>query len=88
MMDELIEEFSVGNDYILDRDLVKYDALGSIAHAAMLQKVGILSEDEFDSIRATLVEIIQLDQEGKFDISLEDEDVHRARTRHARAMTR
>ena len=76
MMDELIEEFSVGNDYILDRDLVKYDALGSIAHAAMLQKVGILSEDEFDSIRATLVEIIQLDQEGKFDISLEDEDVH------------
>jgi argininosuccinate lyase len=76
MMDKLIEEFSVGNDYILDRDLVKYDALGSIAHAAMLQKVGILSEDEFDSIKTTLIEIIQLDQEGKFDISLEDEDVH------------
>ncbi len=76
VMDELIEEFSVGNDYILDRELVKYDALGSIAHAAMLQKIGVLTSDEFRDIKETLVEIIQLDREGKFHISLQDEDVH------------
>jgi len=76
VMDQLIEEFSVGNDYILDRELVKYDALGSIAHAAMLQKIGVLSADEFDGIRASLVEVIELDQQGKFEICVEDEDVH------------
>jgi argininosuccinate lyase len=39
-----IERFTVGEDYLLDRDLVRADVAGSAAHAAMLAKVGLLSE--------------------------------------------
>ena len=35
-----IERFTVGEDYLLDRDLVRADVLGSAAHATMLAKVG------------------------------------------------
>ena len=38
-----IEEFTVGNDYKLDKELIKYDIKASIAHAKMLNKIGILS---------------------------------------------
>ena len=33
---EEVIKFTVGNDYILDKRLVKYDCLCSIAHAKML----------------------------------------------------
>ena len=45
-LDEEVEKFTVGIDYVLDRELVKYDAKASIAHAEMLHKIGILSGDE------------------------------------------
>ena len=35
-LNKQIEDFTVGNDHILDRKLVKYDCLASIAHAKML----------------------------------------------------
>ncbi|NQV08858.1 argininosuccinate lyase, partial [Candidatus Woesearchaeota archaeon] len=43
-----IEEFTVGNDYLLDKKLVKYDCIASIAHAKMLHKVKILTKEELD----------------------------------------
>ena len=38
-----IEKFTVGNDFLLDKELVKYDVLGSIAHAMMLNKINIIN---------------------------------------------
>ena len=43
--DNIVERFTVGNDRVLDMKLAKYDVIGNRAHAQMLQKIGILSEE-------------------------------------------
>ncbi|MCX6778243.1 MAG: lyase family protein, partial [Candidatus Micrarchaeota archaeon] len=77
-LNERVEEFTVGNDYLVDQKLVKYDCLASIAHAKMLAKIGMLDEKECGSLASALKEIIKLDAEGKFPIRMEDEDCHTA----------
>lgn len=77
-VDKEIEKFTVGNDYLLDKNLVKYDVYGSIAHAAMLNQIGILNNDEFKKLKNALLEILELDSNGKFEIKQEDEDCHTA----------
>ncbi|BAL80405.1 argininosuccinate lyase [Caldisericum exile] len=73
---DTIIRFTVGNDYLFDRRLVKYDCLCSIAHAKMLNKIGILTDSEVNAITKTLEEIIHIDSKGKFQITPNDEDVH------------
>lgn len=77
-VDSLIEEFTVGKDYLLDKALVKADIAGSIAHAQMLGKIGILKPEEVKKLKAALLEILELYKEGKFTITQKDEDVHTA----------
>lgn len=77
-LDKEIEKFTVGQDYILDKELVYYDCIASKAHAAMLGKIGILSEAETADLLRGLDRIIELDRQGKFTIALEDEDCHTA----------
>jgi len=77
-LDRLVEEFTVGEDYLLDGALVKWDCLGSIAHAAMLERIGVLKPDEFRALKGRLLEIIALHERGEFAIRPEDEDVHTA----------
>ena len=43
-LNEFIEEFTVGNDYLDDKRLRFYDCIASKAHAKMLHKISILSE--------------------------------------------
>ena len=71
-----VERFTVGNDYVLDRKLVLYDVLGSLAHVKGLEKAKILTKDESSQLQKALVQIIELDKNGQFIISPEDEDVH------------
>jgi len=73
-----IESFTVGNDFILDQKLVKYDCIASIAHAKMLGKIGMLSKKEVLMIVKELNNILELDKKGKFKISKEQEDCHTA----------
>ena len=75
-LDKEIEKFTVGNDYLTDKALVKYDVYGSIAHASMLCKIGILKKEERKKLKKTLIEIFSLGQ--KFQIKPEDEDAHTA----------
>ena len=77
-VDKEIGKFTVGNDFLLDKALVKYDCMASIAHAKMLKKIGILDNSELNKLIKGLNEIIKLDQEGKFKINREDEDCHTA----------
>ena len=77
-MDKLVEEFTVGKDWKLDKELVPADVAGSIAHAKMLAKIGVLTPDELKKLKAALLEVLSLYQKGKFVITLEDEDVHTA----------
>jgi len=77
-LDEEIEKFTVGNDFLLDKELVKYDVYGSIAHAAMLNKINIINKNEFKKLKNALLGILKLDEKNKFEIKQEDEDVHTA----------
>ena len=67
-----IEEFTVGEDYLLDQKLLKYDIAGNIAHAYMLYKVGILKKMEYSKLKKALLSIKDL------EIKKEQEDVHTA----------
>ncbi len=73
-----IEKFTVGNDYLLDQKLIKYDVIGSIAHTLMLKKIKILNDNEFKKIKKLLIEILKINKKNKFKINMEDEDVHTA----------
>lgn len=77
-LDQLVETFMTGDDPLLDHALISYDCLGSIAHARMLEKIGILTFEESCQLAMELIHIIQLADEGKFIIKPEDEDVHTA----------
>ena len=76
--DKVMERFTVGNDPLLDLNLIEADVLGSIAHAKMLSEAGILSAKEFASLRKVLASVLDLADEGKFPITVEQEDVHTA----------
>lgn len=77
-LDREVEKFTVGNDYLLDGKLVKYDALASIAHAEMLAKIGILSNGELAKLKTALKDIIAAAEKGNFKIKQVDEDCHTA----------
>jgi argininosuccinate lyase len=59
-----------------DWRLWKQDILGSMAHAAMLQKIGILTRAELKAIRDGLEKIGQEITDGTFEWKEELEDVH------------
>jgi argininosuccinate lyase len=77
-LDKKIEKFTVGNDFLLDRKLVYFDCVASIAHAKMLAEIGILTKSELKKLIEALNEIIRLDKKGKFEIKQQDEDCHTA----------
>ncbi len=75
-LNEEIEKFTVGNDFLIDKKLLEYDIYSSIAHATMLKEIGILNKTEFTKLKKELVGILK--QKNKFEIKLEDEDMHTA----------
>ena len=77
-IDPEIERFTVGEDHLLDRDLVRADVLGSVAHAAMLAKIGVLTVRERDRLLGGLRQVLADFEAGKFAIAPSQEDVHTA----------
>lgn len=75
-LDKQVEAFETKDDLLLDQKLVQYDVLGSIAHAMMLEKIGILTAKELKLLKKNLEEILQLHEKGKFQLTEGDEDVH------------
>ncbi len=59
-----------------DRRLWRHDILGSLAHAAMLRKIGVLSKAEAAAIARGLKTIARDIEAGKFRWKMELEDVH------------
>ncbi|URA09375.1 lyase family protein [Thermospira aquatica] len=71
----LVESYEVGQDYLLDGKLYFYEMAASLAHAAMLYKIGILSEKEYQDIKQTIIELFH--QHGKeIPLTIADEDIH------------
>lgn len=73
-----VEKYTIGDDYILDQQLLPYDIKASLAHAQMLFKINVLSKQELDITKKGLNEILKLWKKGKFVIKLEQEDGHTA----------
>ena len=71
-----IERFTVGRDRELDLMLARYDVIGSIAHSAMLQSIGMLTQQEMESLHSELRNIYATIEEGAFVIEEGVEDVH------------
>jgi len=59
-----------------DWRLYRYDIAGSIAHAKMLAKQGIISEGDAEVISQGLVSIREEIEQGKFEFKPELEDIH------------
>ena len=72
--DEMINEFQASIPF--DRRMYREDIAGSLAHAAMLTKAGILSEEDHAAIAAGLRDILEQIERGEFEFSTELEDIH------------
>ncbi len=74
----VIEGYTVGDDRILDQELLGYDITATKAHAKMLLKIGILEEVECEKIVKALDELFEKWRAGKFQIAESLEDGHTA----------
>ena len=72
--DAFVEGFTASVTF--DKRLYHHDIQGSIAHATMLTKVGVLTEAELKDILTGLEAIRQAIESGNFQWSVKLEDVH------------
>lgn len=72
--DRRMERFAESISF--DQRLYNQDILGSIAHAQMLQSVGLISDQESQQIQDVLQEIQRDIQQQKFSWNVELEDIH------------
>jgi argininosuccinate lyase len=72
--DAFVEQFTASVEF--DQRLYFHDIQGSIAHASMLAKVGVLTNDEKDQILSGLKEVQAEIEAGDFQWSVKLEDVH------------
>ena len=72
--DALVQAYSESISY--DRRLYAYDIQGSIAHARMLGRQGIIPQPEADKIIAGLQQVKLEIEQGKFVFKTELEDIH------------
>ena len=73
---DLVEDFTVGNDRILDMRLAKYDVQGSMAHIKMLESIGLLTSEELETLTSGLQQIMTEIQAGTFLLEDDVEDIH------------
>ncbi|MDY0413844.1 MAG: argininosuccinate lyase [Pseudomonas sp.] len=73
-VDAFVARFTASVDF--DQRLYRHDIMGSIAHATMLAKVGVLTAGECDTVVAGLQAIEQEIEAGQFVWSTALEDVH------------
>jgi argininosuccinate lyase len=71
-----VENFTIGRDPEFDILLAPFDVLGSVAHAIMLEKIGLLTADELRVLLNGLKEIYYEIEKGQFKIEKGVEDVH------------
>ncbi|AJI54672.1 argininosuccinate lyase [Francisella philomiragia] len=74
----IVEKYTVGQDYILDQKLLKYDLQASLAHAKMLYKMKVITKDELNLLKKGLQEIQELLSNNEFRITQDQEDGHTA----------
>lgn len=71
-----ILEFTIGKDQEIDEQLACYDIIGSLAHALMLESVGILSHKESLDLVKELKLLYEMAESGQLKIAPDTEDIH------------
>ena len=71
-----VDQFTVGSDREYDLLLAAYDCEASSAHAQMLAKIQILTQEEADLLTLALNQLKEKAQKGSFTIEDEFEDMH------------
>ena len=72
--DAAVDDFN--SSIRFDMRMYKQDIKGSIAHASMLKKQGIIPEKDADLIVKTLGEILSDIEDGKVEFLIDAEDIH------------
>jgi argininosuccinate lyase len=75
-IDQQIENFTVGNDREIDIHIAKYDVQASLAHAIMLESIGIITANELSDLKRGLQKLASDIENGTFVIEPSFEDVH------------
>lgn len=75
-VDHDVETYTVGRDREMDLYLAPFDILGSMAHIAMLESIGLLSAQELQTLLNELRAIYEIAERGEFIIEEGIEDVH------------
>ena len=71
---DLVKRFTASVSF--DKRLAAFDIRGSLAHARMLERAGVLSREDLEAIERGLSQIEQEIVSGAFEWSLDLEDVH------------
>jgi argininosuccinate lyase len=72
--DKFVEEFTASIEF--DKRLYHQDIRGSVAHARMLGRQGIIPQEDVEKIINGLLHILQQIEAGQFDFSIGLEDIH------------
>ncbi len=72
--DAFVEEFTASINF--DQRLYRYDILGSVTHARMLARQGIIADTEAETIIHGLEGILAEIEAGAFEFSVAREDIH------------
>ena len=71
-----VEAFTVSKDREMDMLLSSADVEGSLAHIAMLCSIGLLTPQEYQTLKAALEDIASSISEGSFRLEDDVEDIH------------
>lgn len=75
----LVEAYTVGEDYIIDqKHMLPFDLEASEAHAIMLRSIGVLTDEDLETLQRALREIAGLWKKGEFKVTQDQEDCHTA----------
>src|SRR5579863_2858805 len=77
-LDARVLAYTAGEDHALDDRLVRYDVRASIAHADMLAEQDLLSAADHGAIRDALAAIGEEHAQGKWRVTLDQEDCQTA----------
>ncbi len=82
-VDKDVLAYTVGDDPILDMELVRWDCMGTAAHVTMLSEMKglkrpVVTPAEASRVRKALAAVVEASEKGNFEIRTDDQDVHMA----------
>jgi argininosuccinate lyase len=73
---ESLISFTCDSDRVYDARLAPYDIVGSMAHTVMLERCGLITAGEKESLLAGLARLLDETEQSDFSIGKEYEDIH------------